>query len=834
MKQPGILVAIGLVIAVATVAMADTNITESVLLAANADWSDRGKVILHHGVTLDLNGHSLKVADFGATSFAHVTNETGVVAGYKDLEFIEATGTQHIITDLIPESTDRFEMKMCVNKLDVTQSFFCSRASASSKRMELLFYHSKLCVYFNNNQVKAYTGAFSSTGEILDVYVDFSSGKFAVTNSTGVAMLMEDSTFSPAAFDGGAYLMFFKNNTSVSGNVPSGTIGNAAYGRIYCLKVYDKDGNLKWYFSPAARASDGAIGLYERVNGKFYGATAGTFNDDAETEITNSASGDPAEFTVSVPAGYRALEYIEATGAQRVETDYTPNSNDCVKTRIEFTDLCNQLILCARTSTTADMFCLAYVNGLRFDYNTSKKTASSISKDTPYDIVMNDWVTPGKCTYNSTLVTTFTQANFTPPATATLFASYTYNNGSKGYWSNYAMCKFYSLSIYNKDGVLQRNYVPAYGEAEKAAGLYETETGRFYQSATATGFTSYGEMADNITPVPTNTSVKITGNLKLVKEGSGTFVVSSTMNTYSGGTLVKEGTLVAGGVWDMGIFGADGSEVVVSETNGIPAALDFNGYMGGPNCMIVLDGGILMNSGPAVSANTTGIVNMRLEEDSTLSFAKVYPLAYKDGLCTVDLGGKTLYVNSSTNTYFRNVVATNGTITATGTGNLYFSTTSSDLREATLCIAADAHLKVDIGGTMLGNYIVDATSGTSGSTTNVAVYGTFKPNTDYFIGCEIQDGATIDCSGRTTPLPIVGSNTSAKSKAISFAPGATVGVRIGGRKKLQATPLITWTASEKPDPSVKFVRADADRKYSLVVKDDGLYYVGPGLIISFF
>ena len=428
-----------------------------------------------------------------------------------------------------------------------------------------------------------------------------------------------------------------------------------------------------------------------------------------------------------------------------------------------------------------------------------------------------------------------TQANFTPPATATLFASYNYSNGSKTGWGNSAMCKFYSLSIYDKDGVLQRNYVPAYGEVEKAAGLYETETGTFYQSATATGFTSYGETGDYITPVPTNASVNITGNLKFVKEGGGTFVAAKAGTSYSGGTLVKGGTLVAGAAWNTMIFGADGSEVEVSATGGIPAVLDVNGKYAGGSYMLVLNGGIVVNSGSDLSASYAGIANVRLEEDSALSFANNYPISLVQGnQCSIDLGGKTLSVNSSANTYFRNVVATNGTIAATGTGNIYFTDTASDLRKATLCVAADAHLKVNVGGTMLGDYIVDATSGTSGSTTNVAVYGTFKPNTDYFIGCEIQDGATIDCSGRTTPLPIVGLNTSANSKAISFVPGATVGVRIGGRKKLQSTPVITWTASEKPDSSVKFVRADADRRYSLVVKDDGLYYVGPGTTIIFY
>ena len=806
-------------VAVATVAKADTNITESVSLAVDADWSDRGKVILHHGVTLDLNGHSLKVADFGATPFAHVTNETGVVAGYKDLEFIEATGTQNITTDVKPASTDRFVARLRLNATGTTQSYISARGGSSSTRMEIMQSSSKLNIYYGNTSTAVLTGPSAVAEKDYDVDVDFGQGTCSVSSDSG----SKSGTFTSQSFTPGGNFQFFRNSG-----------GNNAQCRLYFFKVYGSDGNLKFDFSPVVRASDGAIGLYERVNGNFYGAAAGTFNDDAETEITNSASGDPAEFTVSIPAGYRALEYIEATGKQRIETDYTPQSNDCAKALVEFTNSSNQYVLCARQSSSEKMFGFGYVNGLKFYYNNGSTTAKTLSMDTPYDIVMNDYETTGECRYDSTVAGTLTQANFTPPATATLFASYTYNNGSKTGWGNYAKCKFYSLSIYDKDGVLQRNYVPAYGEAEKAAGLYETATGTFYQSATATGFTSYGETGDYITPVPTNASVDITGNLKFVKEGGGTFVAAKAGTSYSGGTLVKGGTLVAGAAWNTMIFGADGSEVEVSATGGIPAVLDVNGqYAGG--YMLVLNGGTVVNSGLGLSASYSGIAKMRLEEDSALSFANSYPISAQGSLCSIDLGGKTLSVENSASkiAFFRNVLATNGTI-AVDSGVLAFLSNASDLREATLRVGEEAHIYATIAGTKLGDYIVDATSGNSDSTTNVAVYGTFKPNTDYFIGCEIQDGATIDCSGRTTPLPIVGLNTSANSKAISFAPGATVGVRIGARKKLQSTPVITWTASEKPDPSVKFVRADADRRYSLVVKDDGLYYVGPGTTIIFY
>ena len=68
MKRPEILVAIGSVIAVAAsatlpmAASAATNITGTVTLTDDADWTAHGKVTIASGATLDLDGHTLKVA----------------------------------------------------------------------------------------------------------------------------------------------------------------------------------------------------------------------------------------------------------------------------------------------------------------------------------------------------------------------------------------------------------------------------------------------------------------------------------------------------------------------------------------------------------------------------------------------------------------------------------------------------------------------------------------------------------------------------------------------------------------------------------------------------
>ena len=114
------------------------------------------------------------------------------------------------------------------------------------------------------------------------------------------------------------------------------------------------------------------------------------------------------------------------------------------------------------------------------------------------------------------------------------------------------------------------------------------------------------------------------------------------------------------------------------------------------------------------------------------------------------------------------------------------------------------------------------------------VYGAFRPTGDYFYGCTLMDGSTLDLSTRSTTL-------NAKSSVIrglanlSFAENATVNVKIGERRVSTTTPIMSWTAATKPAniDSVKFVCADENHRYSLAVKSDGLYLLA-GLTLTFY
>ena len=112
------------------------------------------------------------------------------------------------------------------------------------------------------------------------------------------------------------------------------------------------------------------------------------------------------------------------------------------------------------------------------------------------------------------------------------------------------------------------------------------------------------------------------------------------------------------------------------------------------------------------------------------------------------------------------------------------------------------------------------------------VYGVFKPTSDYFYGCTLMDGATLDLTTRSVPLNALSASTGGCTN-LSFAANATISVNLGRRRISGAVPIVSWTAETRPAniDTVRFVRADEGQRYSLAVKQDGLYAY-TGLMIS--
>ena len=111
------------------------------------------------------------------------------------------------------------------------------------------------------------------------------------------------------------------------------------------------------------------------------------------------------------------------------------------------------------------------------------------------------------------------------------------------------------------------------------------------------------------------------------------------------------------------------------------------------------------------------------------------------------------------------------------------------------------------------------------------IHGAFKPSAhDYFHGCTMQDGSTIDLSLREAALPLVSVFTNTNSdRTLKFADGATVYVALGG-KRFAGGKVISWNEKPANIGTVKFRSAPGERRCAFIAKDDGLYAMS-GMVI---
>jgi len=346
-------------------------------------------------------------------------------------------------------------------------------------------------------------------------------------------------------------------------------------------------------------------------------------------------------------------------------------------------------------------------------------------------------------------------------------------------------------------------------------------------------------------------NVAICGNVKVVKKGPGPYYAYATGCTYTGGTFIDEGkaqppdgsgadTLYC---WDQ--FKAFGLGEIVVASNAVFDLRANYAY----RSWIVLNGGSLVNTKADMGNTTWG--GSGIGRQTAYSYLGVTnSVVFGDNNAakgdTLDLGGHTLTAwigTSGKYLYLRCAKIENGKIDITAGGWL---------QVVNACVATNVDFKVNcalnIGNTLsVRDYEAIWTSNNTEHNKGTAalnVYGTFRPNPshDRFYGCTMQDGSTIDLSGRTGAFSTLSSFTTG-STSLKFASGATVKVKLSGRtdfddlKAHDAPCFMTWPENLAPAADVKFEPDDDLRRRGFrVCRDDEahglrLSYLGGTVLI---
>ena len=395
-------VAVALTIAVsAMTAFAATNITENVTLTEDTDLTEFGTVTLAAGVTVDLNGHSLRVVGLAGAG--------RIVDGdiYRRVEYIQADqngAVQCIDTGYRHNAKTEVDVRVAYTAPGSYQVVYGARNTSDND--------TQFGVWLNGSKFMRQTcqksastpasGYGVTANRVYDIHIS-KSGANTVTSP-------EDSSVNYDLADGNGVdgnntsgndflLAMNQSNSSSTGVWPCKC-------KVWFCKIYD-NGTLVRNFVPVVRKPDGEAGFYDTVNNQFYGkknanaealvagptisgglhlvispdatydlsgleidaeciseggtltgdidwsglpnltVEAGTTIDLAGHKLYVSSVSGSGKITDSVGttlfgyentlSGYERIEYLQSSGTQYINTGYVHNKDTKVLIRVEFT-----------------------------------------------------------------------------------------------------------------------------------------------------------------------------------------------------------------------------------------------------------------------------------------------------------------------------------------------------------------------------------------------------------------------------------------------------------------------------------------------------------------
>lgn len=375
-------------------------------------------------------------------------------SGYKQLEYIESTGTQYIDTEYFPRWNTRIVDEIKMAAYSGTKAAFGTRNANSATA-------SKSFAVFQTGANTFRVDYFGSSKTItLDVSTD---QKLTIDMNKNVCAIGGKTVTNTAVTSGEATytLMLFTYNSS-------GKAGSLSSMRRCSTKVYEGDVLVRHYIP--CETSSGEVGLWEDVEGVFRG------NDGEGTFVAGP------EFIIGsdrFPINYRRLSFVESTGTQYIDTGFKPNQDTRVVAQVRcIVGTSANYIFGARYALSQQNYSFfASKNGhYAFIYNTKQVDFDkSANTDEPFVIDFNKNVaTIGNNSVSGTYAT------FAAPVNLILFGV---NSPDK---IIYGSSRIYSCKIYD-NGTLVRDFIPCETDGGEI-GFWDTVELRFYGNAGSGSF----------------------------------------------------------------------------------------------------------------------------------------------------------------------------------------------------------------------------------------------------------------------------------------------------------------------------------------------------------
>ena len=317
-------------------------------------------------------------------------------------------------------------------------------------------------------------------------------------------------------------------------------------------------------------------------------------------------------------------------------------------------------------------------------------------------------------------------------------------------------------------------------------------------------------------------TLTLDGNLRFVKEGVGMLNLNKGHQTYTGGTVIAEGSLrsdVGPSAWAFGCDGdtAPDAQKIYVRPDGV---LYLAGKTGWNTTKVYLEGGKIDGQTQEFNPQTAVSADSRIG----VRYGDVKLFA-ADGL---DLDGHTIEakIEQSRNLVLNLSSLSNGVLDVLS-GGWFVNTVALDARTVDLKMGAALSIAANMS---VRDYEAKYNANNNVGTAALSVYGTFTPTTDYFYGCTMQDGSTIDLSGKSGAWDVQGKFTNGK-KLVTFANGATVVIDLGTRKVKTGECVVSWASRPANLDTLKFKLKGGGQLCWLVKRDNGLYLMRSMMII---
>ena len=193
-----------------------------------------------------------------------------------------------------------------------------------------------------------------------------------------------------------------------------------------------------------------------------------------------------AGWKVRIPGTYTELEYIQSTGTQWIDTNFIPDNNTRVKTKVQFDSAVNGQGTVFGSSlgyNNSGFECFRWGTHISFMWGT-KAWYSEYSFDIN-DVAEIDWnknVLNYKKNNENILQAIFNNQTFTTAYPLKLFSL------SRGqYYDDVGHIKMYYAQIYD-NGVLILDFIPARRNSDGVVGMYDAANQTFYTSPNGANF----------------------------------------------------------------------------------------------------------------------------------------------------------------------------------------------------------------------------------------------------------------------------------------------------------------------------------------------------------